>query len=212
MKRKLTSMATLLLAIMLAISACSGGNNGGGASGNGEAANGGETSNAGGNAGGESSGGKTKLEFWTFQQLHADFFTEMAKRWNEANPDNQIELVANVSPFDDVHNKLLVSLQSGSGAPDLADIELGKFPNFMKGEPQLVPLNDIVEPEMNNLVKSRFDIYAKDGNYYGVDYHVGASVIYYNKELLDKAGVNPDRKSTRLNSSHIQKSRMPSSA
>ncbi|MCR2808080.1 ABC transporter substrate-binding protein, partial [Paenibacillus soyae] len=38
---------------------------------------------------------------------------------------------------------------------------------------------------------ARFDIYAKDGNYYGVDYHVGASVIYYNKELLDKAGVNP---------------------
>ncbi|MCR2808093.1 extracellular solute-binding protein, partial [Paenibacillus soyae] len=85
----------------------------------------------------------------------------------------------------------LVSLQSGSGAPDLADIELGKFPNFLKGEPQLVPLNDIVEPELGNLVKARFDIYAKDGNYYGVDYHVGASVIYYNKELLDKAGVNP---------------------
>jgi arabinosaccharide transport system substrate-binding protein len=41
-------------------------------------------------------------------------------------------------------------------------------------------------------VKSRVDIYSKDGKYYGVDFHVGAAVIYYNKEILDKAGVNPD--------------------
>ncbi|MCR2808065.1 extracellular solute-binding protein, partial [Paenibacillus sp. SCIV0701] len=124
MKRKLTSMATLLLAVVMLVSACSGGN--GGNNGGNSA---GETAKAGNNAGGETSGdkgAKTKLEFWTFQQLHADFYVEMAKRWNEANPDKQIELVANVSPFDDVHNKLLVSLQSGSGAPDLADIELGK--------------------------------------------------------------------------------------
>ncbi|WP_166241337.1 ABC transporter substrate-binding protein [Paenibacillus turpanensis] len=178
MNKRLLSMLSVLLVSTSVLAACSG------SSGNESGAK---------SEGGESGGGKTtKLEFWTFQQLHANYYTEMAKRWNQANPDKQIELVANVSPFDDVHNKLLVSLQSGSGAPDLADIELGKFPNFMKGEPQLEPLNDIIEPELNNLVKSRFDIYAKGGKYYGVDYHVGASVIYYNKELLDKAGVNPD--------------------
>ena len=31
--------------------------------------------------------------------------------------------------------------------------------------------------------------YTKNGNIYGVDYHVGAAVIYYNKEILDAAGV-----------------------
>ncbi|NBD27790.1 extracellular solute-binding protein [Paenibacillus sp. T1] len=142
-------------------------------------------------SGGSSSGG-TKLEMWTFNELHKTFYDEMAKRWNEANPGKEIQLSVSVFPYEDMHNKLLVALQSGTGAPDLADIELNKFPNFLKGDPQLLPLNDIVEPELNNLVKSRLDIYAKDGNYYGIDFHVGAAVIYYNKEILDKAGVNPD--------------------
>ncbi len=165
----------------LMLSACSGGNNNASNSNTGKK----ETE-------GVSNEAATKIEFWTFQQLHADFYDQMVKRWNEANSTKTIELVANVSPYDDMHNKLLVTLQSGSGAPDFADIELSKFPNYIKGEPQLEPLNDIIEPEMDNLVKSRFDIYAKDGNYYAIDYHVGASVIYYNKEILDKAGVNPD--------------------
>jgi arabinosaccharide transport system substrate-binding protein len=116
----------------------------------------------------------------------------MVKEWNKVNPDKQINLTANVYPYDDMHNKLLVALQSGKGAPDIADIEVTKFANYLKGQPQLLPLNDVVEPEKENIVQSRLDIYSKDGNYYGIDFHVGASVIYYNKEILDKAGVNPD--------------------
>jgi ABC-type glycerol-3-phosphate transport system substrate-binding protein len=146
----------------------------------------------GGNSGGTSDDGGTTLEFWTFNELHDQFYQHMAERWNEANPDRKINLKGIVYPYDDMHNKLLVALQSGTGAPDLADVELNKFPNFLKGTPQLAPLNDIVEPELDNLVRSRLDIYAKDGNYYGIDFHVGASVIYYNREILDQAGVNPD--------------------
>lgn len=143
--------------------------------------------------GDKESGGKgTKLELWTFNELHGKYYDFMVKEWNKANPDKQINLTANVYPYDDMHNKLLVALQSGKGAPDIADIEVTKFANYLKGQPQLLPLNDVVEPEKENIVQSRLDIYAKDGNYYGIDFHVGASVIYYNKEILDKAGVNPD--------------------
>ncbi|WP_248924534.1 ABC transporter substrate-binding protein [Paenibacillus hamazuiensis] len=137
-------------------------------------------------------GAGTKLTFWTFNELHQKFFESMAESWNKANPNEQISLEATTFPYDDNHNKLLVALQSGTGAPDLADIEISKIGNFLKGEPQLVALNDIVDPEKGNLVMSRLDNYAKDGKYYGIDYHVGAEVIYYNKEILDKAGVNPD--------------------
>jgi arabinosaccharide transport system substrate-binding protein len=137
-------------------------------------------------------GKTTKLSFWTFNELHQKFFEDMAKAWNAKNPNEQIELEAATFPYDDTHNKLLIALQSNTGAPDLADIEISKIGNFLKGKPQLVALNDIVEPEKNNLVMSRLDNYAKEGKYYGVDYHVGAQVIYYNKEILDKAGVNAD--------------------
>lgn len=142
---------------------------------------------------GKDSGGKgTQVELWTFNELHGKYYEYMEEEWNKANPEKQIQLTANVFPYDDMHNKLLVALQSGKGAPDIADIEVTKFANYLKGEPQILPLNDVVEPEEGNIVQSRLDIYSKDGQYYGLPFHVGAAVIYYNKEILDQAGVNPD--------------------
>lgn len=134
----------------------------------------------------------TKLSFWTFQDAHQEFMKDAEASWNEANPDRPIDLEVAVYSYDDTHNNLLISLQSGTGAPDLVDIEIGRFANYLKGTPQLLPLNDIVEPIKDKLVMSRFDNYAKDGQYYGVDYHVGVPVIYYNTEICDAAGVDID--------------------
>lgn len=133
----------------------------------------------------------TEFQFWTFQALHVEFYEKMAELWNEKNPDRPIKLVPTTLPYDDMHNKLLIALQAGTGAPDIVDIELGKYANYLMGEIQLVPLNRVVEPELDNIVKSRVDIYAKNGNYYGICFHVGGSVTYYNKEILDAAGIDP---------------------
>ncbi|AGT32229.1 arabinose-binding protein [Geobacillus genomosp. 3] len=142
---------------------------------------------------GKSENGATKLTLWTFGEQHAEFFEFMADEWNKKNPNKKIQLETTVYPYEDMHNKLLLSLQSGVGAPDIADIEISRFSNYLKGKPQLVELNDIIEPVKDKVIQSRFDIYSKNGKYYGIDFHVGATVIYYNKELLDKAGVDPDQ-------------------
>ena len=130
------------------------------------------------------------IEFWTFQDLHVSFYEKMAAKWNAANPDEQINFIPTVYPFDDMHNKLLIALQSGVGAPDLVDIEIGKYANFLRGDIQLLPINSIVEPELGNIVKARVDIYSKDGNYYGICFHVGAAVIYYNIDLCGQANID----------------------
>jgi arabinosaccharide transport system substrate-binding protein len=134
----------------------------------------------------------TTLTFWTFQNSHQEFMVDAVNSWNEKNPDRKIELEAGVYGYDDNHNNLLISLQSGTGAPDIVDIEIGRFANYLKGTPQLAPLNDVIEPIKDKLIMSRFENYAKDGKYYGVDYHVGIPVIYYNTEICDKAGINID--------------------
>ncbi len=133
----------------------------------------------------------TTFEFWTFNALHVEFYQKMAEIWNEKNPDRPVAINPTSLGYDDMHNKLLIALQSGTGAPDIVDIEIGKYANYLMGETQLVPLNRVVEPELDNIVKSRVDIYAKDGNYYGICFHVGASVTYYNKEIMDAAGIDP---------------------
>jgi arabinosaccharide transport system substrate-binding protein len=106
--------------------------------------------------------------------------------------DRPIKLEATTYPYQDMHNNLLLAVQSGVGAPDMADIEISKFANFLKGTPQLEPLNDIVDPVKDKMIQSRLDIYSKDGTVYGLPTHVGASVMYYNTEILGQAGVNVD--------------------
>lgn len=135
----------------------------------------------------------TTLNFWTFQELHKSFLDDAVVTWNTNHPDRPIELKTDVYPYDENHNKLLIALQSGTGAPDIVDIEIGKFANFLKGSnPGLAELNRVVEPVQDQIIMSRMDNYAKDGKYYGIDYHVGAQVIYYNTEILNAAGVDVD--------------------
>ncbi|CDQ38416.1 MULTISPECIES: ABC transporter substrate-binding protein [Virgibacillus] len=136
--------------------------------------------------------GATELTYWTFVGQHVDLFRDAANRWNEENPDRPIKLTAETYPYDQMHNNLLLALQSGKGAPDIADIELSRYANYLQGEPQLEPMNEYVEPVLEESVTSRFELYAKDGNYYGIPTHVGATVMYYNTEIMDQAGVDID--------------------
>ncbi|PZD96342.1 ABC transporter substrate-binding protein [Paenibacillus sambharensis] len=130
------------------------------------------------------------LKYWTFVELHGQHFQSMLKNWNKDHPDRQIKLEVSVMPYDDMHNKLSIALQTGQGAPDISDIEVGKFPDFLNGTPQLEPLNDVVEPYKESIVQSRLDLYTKDGTIYGLPTHVGAAVAFYNTEILEEAGVD----------------------
>lgn len=142
--------------------------------------------------GATASASPTELVLWTFQEIHLGFYKDMVQKWNSANPTRQVSLNGQAYPYDDMHNKLLIALQSGVGAPDIADIEISKFPNYMKGNIQLASMNDKVEPVLNDMVKARLDIYSKDGTYYGLPFHVGATVAYYNMDIMNAAGVDID--------------------
>ena len=136
--------------------------------------------------------GGTELSFWTFQELHVPFWTSMADVWNEQNPDRPINLTVTNGESHSTHSKLLIACQSGEGAPDMADIEIGYYGSFLK-DGYLLPINDAVEPYKDDVVMSRITMYGdNEGNYYGVDFHLGETVTYYNTELLDAAGVNID--------------------
>lgn len=132
----------------------------------------------------------SQMSMWTFVELHGQFYEDMLQRWNEENPDKQINVKLNVMPYDDMHNKLTLALQSGEGAPDMVDIEIGKFPSYLQGEVQFMDLTSYVDPYRDDIVSSRLDIYSKDGKNYGIPTHVGATVAFYNTEILEEAGVD----------------------
>lgn len=134
----------------------------------------------------------TVLTAWTFNALHEDIYEAAEAGWNEEHPDTPIDVQVTTYPYQEMHNKLQVALQAGTGAPDICDVEIGYYGSFMKGDIQFMPLDRVIEPELDNIMKARVDIYAgNDGHYYGICFHGGAAVAFYNMDLLDAAGIDP---------------------
>ncbi|WP_342757258.1 ABC transporter substrate-binding protein [Kineothrix sedimenti] len=134
----------------------------------------------------------THMEMWSFVELHNTFYASMLEKWNAENPDRTIEITFTTYPYADMHTKLLTSLNAGTGAPDLCDVEVGQFPNVVAGmDTWLYPLDDALAPYAADLVQARLDTYAgADGKHYGAPTHVGATVMYYNAELLESYGID----------------------
>jgi arabinosaccharide transport system substrate-binding protein len=133
----------------------------------------------------------THMEMWSFVELHNTYYGKMVEKWNEENPDRTIEVTFTTYPYSDMHNKLIMSLQTGEGAPDICDVEVGQFPNVVAGvDTWLYPLDTAADPYMDTMVPARMEIYmGTDGHYYGVDFHVGATVMYYNMAALEAVGI-----------------------
>ncbi|WP_159618607.1 ABC transporter substrate-binding protein [Ruania rhizosphaerae] len=144
-----------------------------------------------GDDGGPGEDGRTTLDMWVFAELHGTYYEEMAERWNEENPDREINLEVTVYPYDDMHNKLQLAVNSGSGLPDVVDIEVNQFSNFVQGSnPPLADLGEAAEPYRDDVVEARLDLYSRDGVIYGYPTHVGAFVAFYNTALLEEAGID----------------------
>jgi len=142
--------------------------------------------------GGPDAEGRYSLDMWVFADLHATYYEQMAEQWNEKNPDRPIDLKVTVYPYDDMHNKLQLAVNSGSGLPDVVDIEVNQFSNFVAedGRTPLSDLTEAAEPYRDDIVQARLDLYTRDGVVLGFPTHVGAFVAFYNTRLLEKAGID----------------------
>jgi arabinosaccharide transport system substrate-binding protein len=132
----------------------------------------------------------TDLTLWVFVDRHGLFMQHQAERWNEAHPDRQINLTYEQIEYTQMHDNLLASLLVGTGAPDLADVEIKKFATFTKGDIQFIPLDDAIDPYREDIIQSRLAPYTANGHNYGIDYHLGSFVMYYNTAILEAAGVD----------------------
>lgn len=132
----------------------------------------------------------TELSLWVFVDRHGLYMQNQAERWNEANPDRPINLTYEQIDYTQMHDNLLASLLVGVGAPDLADVEISKFATFTKGDEMFYPLNEVIDPYRADIIETRLAPYTANGNNYGIDYHLGAFIMYYNTALLEEVGVD----------------------
>lgn len=134
-----------------------------------------------------------ELEFWTFVGAHADYYEMKAEEFNELNSDIDFKLDTQTFPWDQMHDKLNIALQTGIGAPDVVDIEISKLATILsRKDTGLLELNSLVDEYKDDLVQARFTPYSRDGVIFGIPTHIGTGVIFYNKALFDEAGVSVD--------------------
>jgi ABC-type glycerol-3-phosphate transport system substrate-binding protein len=133
------------------------------------------------------------LELWTFVDTHARWFELMAEGYKaQVNPDFELNVVQ--TAYEEHHNKLLVSFQAqGAGAPDLADIEQGRFGAFMKGDIGLVDQTAMLQDGgyLDQLVAARQSLYSVGETIYGVEHALCPVVLYYRSDIYGDLGEQP---------------------
>ena len=109
---------------------------------------------------------------------------------------SQDEVYVNPTPMtaDDLYQKIPMTVQTGSGVPDVAVVHIERIPNFVTNEMlyayDMDLINDaagIVAENYNQAAWTASDI---DGEHYGIPLDVHSYVTYINKDLFDKYDLN----------------------
>lgn len=108
---------------------------------------------------------------------------------------SQDEVHVNHTPMtaDDLYQKIPLTVQTGTGIPDVTVVHIERIPDFVEKEllysydMDLLAEAGIVPENYNASAWERSDI---DGEHYGIPLDVHSYVTYYNKDLFDKYELN----------------------
>ncbi len=136
-------------------------------------------------------GGKKVLDFWVFSDTRQAWQENAWKLYKkENNPDFELRFL--ILPFQQMHDKILIASQAGSGGPDIADIEISQFGRFVKGDPVFVDMTS--DLERRNLLNKFYgpaatDPWSWEGKIYGVGNELNTCLMCYRHDLYEKAGI-----------------------
>lgn len=140
----------------------------------------------------DSGGSDDKLVVWDWKSgdENAASYIELAKAdFAEKHPDVEVEFVA--QPFDQYYNLLGTAIQSGEG-PDVMMFNGGG--QLRDRTDALLPLDDYVAEDMERL--AGWEAFSAEGAVYAAPVTLQGHPIYYNKDLYERAGLDPEAPAT----------------
>jgi multiple sugar transport system substrate-binding protein len=130
--------------------------------------------------------GATEITFWWWDDAGKIWADEYAK----VNPKIKVNFVN--TPFADAHDKLLTSFASGSGAPDVASIEIGRVGAFTaKGglaDLKAAPF-DGGKYEKDMVAYKWTQGSTADGRLVAMPWDIGPAGVWYRTDLFEAAGL-----------------------
>lgn len=129
-----------------------------------------------------------RYTLWDANQLPA--YQQCAVAFSEQNPDIQVSIEQ--LGWDDYWTNITTGFVSGT-APDVFTNHLARYPEFVAND-QLVDLQPLVERDgvdTGQYIGELASLWERDGARYGLPKDWDTIAVFYNKEMLDAAGIDP---------------------
>lgn len=138
--------------------------------------------------------GRKRLQFWAFTDTRIAWQKKAFELYKkETGADFEIDWI--IFPYQQMHDKLLVTAQGGSGGPDIVDVEISQFARFIKGDVLFVDLKPKLTEmgEWENFYHaSATDPWSWQGKTYGIGNELNACLLSYRHDVWEKAGVSTE--------------------
>jgi len=129
-----------------------------------------------------------EIQYWQYvYDTRVTAMDQLIQNFEKANPDITVKQVT--FPYADYPTKVIAAHSAGQG-PDVLQFYYGWLDQFRKGG-VLDPLDPAVFPT-DKIESDFFPIVSaikRDGQYYGLPTAVRSLALFYNKDLLDAAGI-----------------------
>lgn len=130
-------------------------------------------------------GKKVQLQMWFWQGAT---FEKIIPEFNKTHPN--IEIIPQIYKWEDAHSKLLTAMSAGSGAPDIAMVDISQIDQFLKYPDKFYELNEL---GAKNIAKDYLDWKWKQAmvgdKQFGLPTDIGPMVLYYRQDLFQQAGL-----------------------
>ncbi len=117
---------------------------------------------------------------------------KLVEDFNAKNPDIKVEALYTGS-YDETVTKGLAAVKAGNPPVLLMSYEVGT--QTMKDSEAIIPVKNLNngDVDFNDLVEPIKKYYSYDGEMYSFPFNSSTAMVYYNKDMFRKAGLDPDK-------------------
>lgn len=130
-------------------------------------------------------GATTKITYWAWSE-HIRGAKAVYPRFRELHPDIEVDIV-NLNP-QEIQDKVLVAMATGTGAPDVALIIERNFPTYPPTG-GLLDVSKYLAGKEATVTSRLWQRLFLDGKAYGVPYTTSAALMFYRRDIFERAGI-----------------------
>ncbi|MFN2364116.1 MAG: ABC transporter substrate-binding protein [Halarsenatibacteraceae bacterium] len=135
---------------------------------------------------------QVEIKYWhAMSGLTEDFIAETVDRFNELNDDIHVEVEYQGS-YRDVMNATQAAIRTGNAPHVIQSFEIST--QQLIDMDIFIPLEDTLDDvDWDAFIEPVTDYYRVDGKLYSMPYNSSNPILYYNKDIFEEAGLDPER-------------------